>query len=343
LFIARKGEKTMMKILRKLNVGVMSSFCATFALGSIAIFPPESFAQTYPTKPIRVVVAMAPGAGPDVIVRLLGPKLTEALGQPIIVDNRGGAGGRIAVEIVARAAPDGHTLLIVAGAQTICEAMYKDLKYLLSKDFSPITLLGTVPQLLAVNPSVPATSVKELVSLAKSRPGKLKYGSGGSGTNSHLSAELFKFITGTDILHVPYKGNAAAFTGAMIGEVDMTFQAMTGLMPTIKSGRLKALGVTTSKRTPMLPDTPSISESVPGYDWFGFYGLVAPAKTPSAILSKLNIEAGKALNTSAIGERMRDLGVDALGSSQKDFALFLSDHVKKMKEVVELSGVKPED
>ena len=150
-------------------------------------------------------------------------------------------------------------------------------------------------------------------------------------------------MTGTDILHVPYKGGAAAFTSVMVGEVDMTFQSMTGLLPMIKSGKLRALGVTTAKRTPLIPDLPSISESVPGYEWFGFYGLVAPAKTPSAILSKLNIEVGKALNTSAVRERMTDLGVDAHGSSQKDFALFLSEHVKKMKEAVKVSGAKPED
>jgi tripartite-type tricarboxylate transporter receptor subunit TctC len=333
----------MTRILHKANIGVMSAFCAALSLGSVTSFLTAAIAQTYPTKPIRIVVPIPPGGGPDVVARLMSPKLTEALGQPVIVDNRGGASGRIGVESVARAAPDGYTILIISGSQTICEAMYKDLKYNIIKDFSPISLLGTVPQILAVNPSVPATSVKELVTLAKSKPGVLKYGSGGSGSNLHLSAELFKFITGTDILHVPYKGAAAAFTGVMVGEVDMTFQSMTGLMPIIKSGRLRALGVTTSKRTPLLPDMPSISESFPGYEWYGIYGLLAPVKTPSAILAKLNIEVVKALNTTAVRERMTDLGIDALGTSQNDCALFLSDHVKKMKEIVELSGAKPVD
>lgn len=333
----------MIKILRKVHIGVMSFLGAALVLGSITFFSPEAFAQTYPAKPIRIVVPMAPGGGPDVIARLIGPRLTEALGQPIVVDNRNGASGRIATELVARAEPDGYTILIVSGTQTIVEALYKDFKYSLAKDFSPISILGVVPQILVVNPSVPATSIKELVSLAKSKPGVLKYGSGGSGSNPHLSAELFKSLAGIDVLHVPYKGNAAAFTGAMTGEVDMTVQAMTGLLPQIKSGKLRALGVTTTRRTPMLPDLPSISETVPGYEWSGFYGLIVPAKTPSAIVAKLNTEVGKALNAPEVRERMRDLGVDVVGSSQKDAALFLNGHVQKMKQVVELSGVKPTD
>jgi tripartite-type tricarboxylate transporter receptor subunit TctC len=333
----------MIMILRKAHIGLMSTFCAASILGAITVSPPEAFAQSYPTKPIRIVVPMAPGGGPDVIARLISLKLKEALGQAIIVDNRSGASGRIATELVARAEPDGYTLLIVSGTQTIVEAMYKDFKYSLSRDFLPISILGIVPQILVVKPSVPVTSVKELVQLAKSRPGVLKYGTGGSGSNPHLSTELFKFMTGTNILHVPYKGNSEAFTGVMTGEVDMSVQAMTGLMPQIKSGKLRALGVTTAKRTPTLPDLPSISETVPGYEWFGFYGLVVPAKTPSAVLSKLYTEVGNVLNASEVRERMADLGVDPLGFSQKDSVLFLSRHVKKMKEVVELAGVKPAD
>lgn len=333
----------MIRFLHKAHFGMMITLCAAPLLGAITLAPPEALAQAYPTKPVRIVVPMAPGGGPDVIARLISVRLKEALGQAIVVDNRSGASGRIATELVARAEPDGHTILIVTGTQTIVEAMYKDFKYSLSRDFLPISILGIVPQILVVNPSVPVTSVKELVLLAKSRPGVLKYGSGGSGSNPHLSAELFKFMSGTDILHVPYKGNSEAFTGVRTGEVDMSVQAMTGLMPHIKSGKLRALGVTTSKRTPTLPDLPSISETVPGYEWFGFYGLVVPAKTPPAILSKLNMEVGNVLNASEVRERMTDLGVDALGLSQKDSALFLSGHVKKMKEVVELAGVKPTD
>lgn len=335
----------MITILSKVHIGIriMSAFCAALIPVTIAVSSPEAFAQSYPTKPIRIVVPMAPGGGPDVIARIISPRLKEALGQAIVVDNRSGASGRIATELVARAEPDGYTILIVSGTQTIVEAMYKDFKYSLARDFSPISILGVVPQILVVNPSVPATSIKELVQLAKSKPGALKFGSGGSGSNPHLSAELFKFMTGADILHVPYKGNTEAFTGVMTGEVDISVQSMTGLLPQIKSGKLRALGVTTTRRTPMLPDLPSISETVPGYEWSGFYGLVVPVKTPSAIIAKLNLEVGKVLNASEVRERMKDLGVDALGFSQKDSAAFLSGHVKKMKEVVEMAGVKPPD
>lgn len=331
----------MLRILRRVHIGFMSAFCAALVMGSITLFSPEAFAQSFPTKPVRIVVTMAPGGGPDVMSRLLGPKLSQGLGQPIVIDNRGGASGKIATELVARSAPDGYNILIVSGTQTIVEALYKDYQYSLDRDFTAISLLGVVPQIMAVNPSLPATSIKEFVALAKSKPGVIKYGSGGTGGNTHLSPELFKFMTGIDILHVPYKGNTAAFTGVMTGEVDMTIQSMTGLMPHIKSGRLRALGVTTPKRTPMLPDLPSISETVPGYEWFGFYALVVPAKTPPAVVAKLNTEVVKAVNAPEVRERMRVLGIDALGTSAKEAASFLSAHVKRMKEVVAMVGVKP--
>jgi tripartite-type tricarboxylate transporter receptor subunit TctC len=311
----------MIKILRRANIGVMITFCAAYVLGSITIFSLKALAQTYPIKPIRILVANAPGSSVDIVARLIGGKLTEALGQQVIIDNRTGAGGRIGAEIAARSVPDGYTLLAVTGSQTIGEAMYKDLKYNLIKDFSPISMLGTAPFILVVNPSSPAITVKDLVALAKSRPGALKYGSSGSGTPIHLSNELFKFMTGTNILHVPYKGSPGPHLGVMVGEVDMTFQTIPSCLPMIKGGKLRALGVTSAKRTPLVPDLPSISEFVPGYEFIGWYGMVAPVKTPPAILSKLNAEVVKALNSSAVRERMTGLGVDALGTSQKDFAL----------------------
>jgi tripartite-type tricarboxylate transporter receptor subunit TctC len=197
--------------------------------------------------------------------------------------------------------------------------------------------------ILVVNPSVPATSVKDLIALAKTRPGTLKYGSNGPGSSSHLPAELFKFMTGTDILHVPYKGATPSITNTMVGEVDMTFQPLTATLPMIKSGKLRALGVTNPKRTPLLPDLPSISEFVPGFEYMLWQGLVAPAKTSPAILSKLNAEINKALNSSAIREQMAVLGNEPLGSSQKDFALFIGDQLEKMSEAVKLSGARPED
>jgi tripartite-type tricarboxylate transporter receptor subunit TctC len=312
-------------------------------LGSITIFSSDALAQTYPTKPIRIVVSSDPGSSPDTISRLLGGKLTEALGQQIIVDNRAGASSRIAAEVVARAAPDGYTLMMLTSAVTSATAMYKDLKYNIVKDFSPISLVGTTPAILVVNPSFPATSVKELLTLAKSRPGALKYGSGGYGSTSHLPAEIFKSMTGTDILHVPYKAAPAAWTSTMTGEVDMAFQPLTASLPMIKSGRLRALGVTSAKRTTLIPDLPSISESVPGFEFMMWQGLVAPAKTPPAILSKLNAEVIKALNTSVVREQMATLGNESHGTSQKDFALFINEQLEQMREAVKLSGARPEN
>ncbi len=332
----------MTKILRKVNTGVVNAFCALLVLVSFASLSPEALAQTYPTKPIRIVIAGAAGSAPDIMARLIGPKLAEAFGQPIIVDDREGASGRIGVEVAARAAPDGYTLLMVAAIIVINAAMYEDLKYNLVKDFSPISLLGTAPSVLVVNPSVPVTSVKELVTLAKSRPGALKYGAFGFGSFAHLAAEMFKFMTGTDILHVPYKSGPASFTGTMVGEVDMTFSTIISSLQVIRSGKLRALGVTSAKRSTLVPDLPAISETVPGFELMQISGLVAPAKTPPAILSKLNTEVNKALNASGVREQMIALGVEPRGSSQKDFALIISEEVKKIKEAIRRSGLKPE-
>jgi tripartite-type tricarboxylate transporter receptor subunit TctC len=310
-------------------------------LCSVTVSPTVTIAQTYPAKPIRIVVPQGTGGSPDTIARLIGAKLSESLGQQIIIDNRAGAGGRIGTEIAARAVPDGYTLLLISSALIINAAMYKDLKYDVIKDFSPISLLGTTSLILVVNPSIPVSSVKELIALAKSKPGVLKYGSAGSGSTIPLAAEIFKSMTGTDILHVPYKEASPALTGTMSGEVDIYFPMMTTCVPLIKSGRLRALGI--SKRTTLFPDLPSISETVPGYEFILWQGLAAPAKTPPAILSKLNTEVIKALNTSAVREQMAAIGNEPLGSSQKEFALFVSEQLEKMKEAVRLSGAGAEN
>lgn len=227
-------------------------------------------------------------------------------------------------------------LAIVAG-------MYEDLKYDLAKDFAPISLVGTAPFILVINPSIPATSVKEFVALAKSKPGVLKFGTSGSGSPPHLSAELFRFMTGIELLHVPYKGSVPALTSTMSGEVDMSFHIIPACLPMIKSGKLRALGVSSAKRTPLAPDLPSISESVPGYEFIGWYGLVAPAKTPPPILATLNTEVTKALNSPAIRERMAGLGVEPLGSTPQSLGTYIRSQMEKMREAVKLSGAHPEN
>ena len=329
----------MIKILRTWNISV---FCALLVLGSVVVFSSDALAKTYPTKPIRILVAGTPGASSDIIARLIGAKLVEGLGQQVIVDNRAGAGGRMGTEIAARSAPDGYTLLLMSSALVVNAAMYPDLKYDIVNDFDPISLVGMTPSILVVNPSVPATSVKELVAFAKSKPGLLKFGSSGSGSSTHLASEIFKSMTGIDILHVPYKGTTPSLTGTMTGEVDILFPPMTTCVSLIKSGKLKALGSTYAKRTSLMPDLPAIAETVPGYEFMLWQGLSVPAGTPPAIISLLNAEVNKALSTAAVREKMLAIGNEPHGSSQKDFASFMKAQLEKMRKAVKMSGARPE-
>ena len=330
----------MREILRKIGIAALSAFCSVLVLCPVAVFQAEAVAQTYPTKPIRMVVTNAPGAGADVIARLIGSKLSEGLGQQIVIDNRPGASGRIGMEVGARSAPDGYNLLMVSSSNVVASAMFENLKYDLVKDFSPISLLGMTPFIFVVNPSLQATSITELVALAKSQPGMLKYGQGSEA--QHLSAEIFKYIAGCDILNVPYKGSSQAVTGTMAGEVHMTFQAIPTVTSLIKSGKLRALGVTSAKRTSLVPDMPAISESVPGYEYSGWYAIVAPAKTPPPIITKLHAEVVKGLDNPIMRERLTVLGVDALGTSPQECATYLQTQMEKMKVAVKIARLLPE-
>ena len=303
---------------------------------------PAADAQQYPTKPIRIIALSSPASGPDIVGRLIGQKFTEAWGQQVIVDTRPGATGIIGTEIASKAAPDGHTLLIVTSQAVIVSAMYEKLPFDLIRDFAPISMVATTPFILAVHPAVPAASVKELVALAKARPGKLRYGSGGSGSPPHLSAEIFKSMTGTDILHVPYKGITPAMTDTVAGQVQMVISVVPAVLPTIKAGRLRALGVTSAKRTPLVPDIPTIAETVPGYEFIGWYSLVAPAKTPAGILAKLNAEIVSILKTPEFRERLTTLGAEPVSSTPRELASYLQVQLEKMRKAVKDSGARPE-
>ncbi|MEW6334012.1 MAG: tripartite tricarboxylate transporter substrate binding protein [Thermodesulfobacteriota bacterium] len=322
--------------LHQIGIAALSVFCSVSFV--CTLFQVGAHAQTYPAKPLRMVVTNAPGSGADVIARLIGSHLGEALGQPIVTDNRAGASGRIGMEAGARSAPDGYNLLMVTSSNVVASAMFDNLKYDLVKDFSPISLIGMTPFIFVVNPSVPATTVTELVALAKSQPGKLKYGQGSE--SQHLSAEIFKSIAGCDILNVPYKGSSAAVTGTMGGEVHMTFQAIPTVSALIKSGKLRALGITSAKRTSLAPDIPAISESAPGYEYSGWYALFAPAKTPAPILSRLHAEVVKVLEGPVMRERLAVLGVDPLGSTPQECAAYLQSQMEKMKEAVKMAGLR---
>jgi tripartite-type tricarboxylate transporter receptor subunit TctC len=299
-------------------------------------------AQTYPTRPIRIIALSAPGSGPDIVGRLIGSKLTEAWGQQVIVDTRPAATGIVGSEIAARSAPDGHTLVIFTAQAVIVSVMYDKLTYDLARDFAPITLVASTPFILAVNPSVAAASVKELIALARSKPGQLRYGSGGSGSPPHLSAEMFRSMTGIDVLHVPYKGITPAMIDAIGGQVQFVISVIPAVLPTVKSGKLRGLGVTSAKRTSLLPDIPTIAETVPGYEFIGWYSVFAPARTPPAVVSKLNAQIGKSLNTTEFRERFVALGAEPRGSTPQELAAYLRAETGKMRKLVKESGAKPD-
>ena len=325
------------------GLAAIAACCTALAIPSVTLFSATTLAQTSPAKPIRIVVAGAAGGRPDILSRLMSPQLTEALGHPIVVDNRAGASGRIGVEVAAKASPDGHTLLMVTSSNACVEAMSRNPQYKIARDFSPISLVGTVTSVLLVHPSVPATSVRELVALAKSRPGVLKHGSSGPGSSSHLPAEIFKVRTSTNILHVPYKASSQALVGVMAGEIDMIFNPITAAMSMIKSGKLRALGVTSLKRTALALDLPSISETIPDFEFLLWQGFLAPANTPPEILSKLNAAVIKVLNTPAVQKGMAVIGNEPRGTSQMELAAFIDDYMKQVREVIRISGVKLED
>ena len=322
------------------SVVALGGYASVLVLCAGAI--PVAVAQRYPTKPIRIIALSSPASGPDIIGRLIGQKFTEAWGQQVIVDTRPGASGIIGAEIASKAAPDGHTLMIVTSQAVIVSVMYEKLPYHLLKDFSPISMMASTPFILAVHPSVPAASIMELVAYAKSKPGELRYGSGGSGSPPHLAAEIFKSMTGSSILHVPYKGVTPALMDTVAGQVQIVISVVPAILPTVKGGKVKALGVTSAKRTPLVPDLPTIAETVPGYEFIGWYGLVAPARTPAGILSKLNTEVARILKTSEFQERLVALGAEPISSTQQELAAYMQVQSEKMRKAVKESGARPD-
>lgn len=298
--------------------------------------------SAYPSRPIRLIALSSSGSGPDIVGRMLGAKLTEAWGQQVIVDTRPGASGIIGTEIAAKAPPDGHTFVIFTSQVAIVSSMYDKLPYDIVKDFAPISMLGTTPFLLVINPSVPATSIKELIALLKAKGTDMRYGSGGSGSPPHLSAEIFKSMTGTSIQHVPYKGITPAMTDAIAGQVHMIISVVPAVLPTVKSGRLRALGVTSAKRSAIVPDIPAISETVPGYEFIGWYSVFAPARTPVPIVDKLNAELVKFTKDPVTRDRLADLGVEALSSTAQELARYLPIQMEKMAAAIKASGARPD-
>ena len=297
-------------------------------------------AQRYPDKPIRMIVPFAAGGILDIVARAVGERLSGSLGQPVVADIRGGAGGAIGCEIAARAAPDGYTLLTGhIGTHAINPSLSSKLGYDPVRDFAPITLAATFPLALFVHPSVPAQSVRELVALAKSRPGQLNFASAGNGGPTHMAGEMLKAMARIDIVHVPYKGNAAALTDLLAGRAQMFFSNLVTAMPHARAGRLRAIAVSTAKRSQRVPELPTIAESgVPGYEMTNWIGMFAPAATPRPIVLRLNRDITSILATADLRERFLEQGVDLAGSTPEEFAAFVRSELAKWRKVVKDSG-----
>jgi len=300
-------------------------------------------AQTYPTKPVRIVVVSSAGGSVDTMARTVGAELTERWGQQVVIDNRGGAGGAIAAEIVAKAPPDGYTLIMGTVASfAINVSLRKKLPYDPVKDFEPISLVATQSLILLVNKSIPAKSVKELIALAKKQPGKLSFASAGNGTGGHLSGELFKDLADIEMLHVPYKGVAAALLDVVSGQVSMTFASVLSSLPQIKADRVVPLAITSTQRSPVVPQLPTMIEAgVKGYESGTWYGLLAPARTPQAIMTKLNSEVVTVMKSPAMIDRLSKEGANPVGSSSAEFAQHIQSEIAKWRKVVKAAGIEP--
>jgi tripartite-type tricarboxylate transporter receptor subunit TctC len=299
-------------------------------------------AQAYPSRPVRIIGGASAGGGIDIVARLMGQWLSERLGQQFIIENRAGAGTNIATEAVVRAAPDGYTLLLAFSSNSTNATFYERLNFNFIRDINPVASVMRVPNIVLVHPSVPAKTIPEFIAYAKANPGKISMASGGMGTPGHLSGELFKMTTGINLVHVPYRGSAPALTDLLGGQVQVYFPGMTGTIEYIRSGKLRALAVTTATRAQALPDLPTVGEFVPGFEASQWYGLGAPKDTPAAIVDKLNKEINAALADPKIKDRLSDLGGMILGGSPADFGKLIADDTEKWGKVIKFAGIKPE-
>ena len=298
-------------------------------------------AQAYPQKPIRIIVPFPPGGPSDMLARLIGAKLAEAWGQAIVVDNRGGASGIIGIELAAKADPDGYTLIVVSAGLAVQPSLYRKLPYDPVRDFAPITRIVSGPGIMVVNPSLPVRSVAELIAYARSRPGKVFYGTAGNGTPSHLAVELLKVMTQVDIVHVPYRGMAPAMTDVVAGQLQLSIPTMPAGLPLAKAGKLRALAVTGAQRSPAAPELPTVAEAgVPGYQASNWYGIAAPAKTPRAIIARLNQEFSRILAAPDVREKLLGVGMEPATNTPEQFADFMKSEIGKWARVVKIAGIR---
>lgn len=317
------------------EIGVFAALC--YAMTAVPVA-----AQTYPVKPIRMIVPSTPGGGPDLMARAIAQKLSETLGRQVVVETRPGAGGIIGSEYVAKSPADGYTLIMGnAGSHSVNPGLYRKLPYDPQRDFAPVSLVSSAPNILIVHPSLPVKSVKDLIAIAKARPGDLTFGSGSNGSTAHLSGELFRTLAKVNMVHVPFKGAPAAVIGVMTGEVSLAILNLPPALPHVKSGKLKALGVSTAKRSSAVPDLPTIAEAgLPGYEATAWFGVLAPAGTPAGIITRLNAEIVKGLSAGDVRKRIAADGGEVIGSTPEEFAAVMKRDIAKWAKVVELSGAR---
>lgn len=327
---------TNLKLPRRKFLSLVAGAAALPAASRIAS------AQSYPTKPVRIIVPFPAGSTSDILARPVAQRLQEQLGQPFIVDNRPGAGGMVGAEAVVRASPDGYTLLLVAGAHTINATLYDKLGFNFIRDIAPIAGISRDTAVVSVNPSLPARTLPEFIAFAKANPGKLNMASSGIGSPGHVFGELFKMMTGVDMVHVPYRGSPAAFTDLIAGQVQVIFETSLSSLPHARAGTIRALAVTAAARSQSLPELPSVSEFVPGYEASAVWGLGAPSNMPADIVDRLNKEINAALADPALKGRLTDMGIDVLAGSPADFGKLLAEETAKWGRVIKFAGIKPE-
>ena len=310
---------------------------------AVALAPLGATAQGYPAKPIRYIVPFPPAGATDILARWVAEKISPVLGRPVVVENRPGAAGGVGTELVAKSPPDGYTILMATAAQSISETLNVRQPFSFARDLAAVALIARVPNVMEVHPSVPARTVKEFIALARARPGQLNFASSGAGTTLHMSGELFKMMTGTDIVHVPYKGSAPALTDLMAGHVSVMWDNLPASWPYIKSGRLRAIAITSASRYPGLPELPTVAESgVPGYEASAWFGVVVPAATPREIIVRLNSEINRAVNLPDMKERFAQQGAIPAPGTPEDFTAWIRSEIAKWGKVVKVSGARVE-
>jgi tripartite-type tricarboxylate transporter receptor subunit TctC len=325
-----------MRIFRRRFLHLTAAAAALPALSRIAR------ADTYPSRPVHLIVFYAAGGGNDILARLMGQWLSQRLGESFVVENRPGAGGNLGTEYVVRAAPDGYTLLLTSTANTVNASLYDKLEFNFIRDIAPIASISYEPNILVVNPSIPAATVPAFIAYAKANPGKLNFGSAGVGSSQQMSGEMFKMMAGVDMTHVPFRGTAPALTSLLGGQVQVMFASMPATLEYVRAGKLRALGVTTAKRSDALPDVPTIGDFLPGYDASVFYGIAAPKNTPAEIVETLNKEINAGLADPALRARLVELGSTVLPGSSADFARYIAHETDKWAKVVKFANIKPE-